>query len=64
MPEGTRRGRSTEAVGYSRMFGPIMNQRRRVSQVQVKIKETQRCEEPIQYQVIRAAFKMPEEGLP
>ena len=64
MPEGTGRGRSTEAVEYSRKVCPIMNQRRRVRQVQVKINETQRCEEPIQYQVIRAAFKMPEEELP
>ena len=40
LPEGTRRGRSREAVGYSRKLCPIRNQRRRVPQVQVKINET------------------------
>ena len=64
LPEGTGRGRSREAVGYSRKLCPIRNQRRRVPQVQVKINETKECEEPIGYQVIRAAFEVPEEGLP
>lgn len=58
---GHQKGKEHRSSRILRMFGPIMNQRRRVSQVQVKIKETQRCEEPIEYQVIRAAFKMPEE---
>lgn len=64
LPEGTGRGRSREAVGYSRKLFPIRNQRRRVPQVQVKINETKECEESIGYQVIRAAFEVPEEGLP